>query len=400
MSEDNRNLEALLDAALASDEDGLLEEPTKKHRLTTEDRLDRAFLEIAEFYRTHGRRPSSQTRNIAERRLGARLDGFLANQVRADAVADLDDFGLLTPESPPKNIDELLAHDDLDLLGGDDDIFDLTPLPSRIVTDKAVEVAKRKKARNFSQFEDLFKVKHAELAAGDAVLRNFSGISTIRQGSFFVLGGVMLFVSEVGERDYKVSGGSSRPRERLRVIFENGTESSMYRTSLAIRLAEQNGRAVVPANHVLSLDELGDADIETGHIYVLRSLSSDPQIAGLEDLHKIGFSRTPVSQRIKNATNEPTYLMAPVEVVADYRVYNMRPSALERLIHRVFSEVRLNLSQVGPNGEIYNPSEWFIVPIDAIDQAIEMTVNGDITDFTYDPTTQAFIYRGADEDRR
>lgn len=398
MSEDNPNLEALLDAALASDEDGLLEEPTKEHRLTTEDRLDRAFLEIAEFYRTHGRRPSSQTRNIAERRLGARLDGFLADQVRADAVADLDDFGLLTPESPPKNIDELLAHDDLDLLGGDDDIFDLTPLPSRIVTDKDVEVAKRKQARDFSQFENLFKVKHAELAAGDAVLRNFSGISTIRQGSFFVLSGVMLFVSEVGERDYKVSGGSYRPRERLRVIFENGTESSMYRTSLAIRLAEQNGRAVVPANHALSLDELGDADIETGHIYVLRSLSSDPQIAGLEDLHKIGFSRTPVSQRIKNAIHEPTYLMAPVEVVADYRVYNIRPSALERLIHRVFSDVRLNLSQVGPNGEIYNPSEWFIVPIDAIDQAIEMTVNGDITDFTYDPTTQTFTYMGTGGD--
>ena len=399
MSEDNPNLEALLDAALASDEDGLLEEPTKEHRLTTEDRLDRAFLEIAEFYRTHGRRPSSQTRNIAERRLGARLDGFLADQVRADAVADLDDFGLLTPESPPKNIDELLARDDLDLLGGDDDIFDLTPLPSRIITDKDVEVAKRKQARDFSQFENLFKVKHAELAAGDAVLRNFSGISTIRQGSFFVLGGVMLFVSEVGERDYKVSGGSYRPRERLRVIFENGTESSMYRTSLAIRLAEQNGRAVVPANHALSLDELGDADIETGHIYVLRSLSSDPQIAGLEDLHKIGFSRTPVSQRIKNAIHEPTYLMAPVEVVADYRVYNMRPSALESLIHRVFSNVRLNLSQVGPNGEIYNPSEWFIVPINAIDQAIEMTVNGDITDFTYDPTIQTFIYRGVEGDR-
>lgn len=399
MSEDNPNLEALLDAALASDEDGLLEEPTKEHRLTTEDRLDRAFLEIAEFYRTHGRRPSSQTRNIAERRLGARLDGFLADQVRADAVADLDDFGLLTPESPPKNIDELLAHDDLDLLGGDDDIFDLTPLPSRIVTDKDVEVAKRKQARDFSQFENLFKVKHAELAAGDAVLRNFSGISTIRQGSFFVLGGVMLFVSEVGERDYKVSGGSYRSRERLRVIFENGTESSMYRTSLAIRLAEQNGRAVVPADHALSLDELGDADIETGHIYVLRSLSSDPQIAGLEDLHKIGFSRTPVSQRIKNAIHEPTYLMAPVEVVADYRVYNMRPSALESLIHRVFSNVRLNLSQVGPNGEIYNPSEWFIVPIDAIEQAIEMTVNGDITDFTYDPTIQTFIYRGVEGDR-
>ncbi|MFC2620668.1 MAG: GIY-YIG nuclease family protein, partial [Pauljensenia sp.] len=127
-------------------------------------------------------------------------------------------------------------------------------------------------------------------------------------------------------------------------------------------------------------------------IYVLRSLSTDPQIAGLKHLHKIGFSTTTVSERIKNAVNEPTYLMAPVEVVADYHVYNVRPSALERLIHRVFSDVRLSLIQVGPNGEVCNPSEWFIVPFKAIDQAIEMTVNGDITDFTYDPTSQSFIY--------
>ena len=105
MSMDSINLDALLDAALASDEDGLLEEPTKNHKLTREDRLDRGFLEIAEFYRTHGRRPSSHTRDIAERRLGARLDGFLANEVRADAVADLDDFGLLDPESSPKSVD-------------------------------------------------------------------------------------------------------------------------------------------------------------------------------------------------------------------------------------------------------------------------------------------------------
>ena len=138
MSNDNPNLDALLDAALASDEDGLLEEPVKTRKLTTEDRLDRGFLEIAEFYRAHGRRPRSHTRDIAERRLGARLDGFLADQVRADAVADLDDFGLLAPESAPKDVDELLAHDDLDLLGGDDDIFDVTALPTRIFTDRDV----------------------------------------------------------------------------------------------------------------------------------------------------------------------------------------------------------------------------------------------------------------------
>ena len=151
----------------------------------------------------------------------------------------------------------------------------------------------------FEAFEPLFKAKHAELANGTFRLIPFPGVRTIKSGNFFVLNGLMLFVAEVGETTFTVVGGKQEQKQRLRVIFENGTESSMYRQSLSIRLHEGEGQALARAGHDLS--EVGDADKESGHTYVLRSRSDDPRIAAMQDVHKIGFSRTSVEQRIANA---------------------------------------------------------------------------------------------------
>ena len=76
--------------------------------------------------------------------------------------------------------------------------------------------------------------------------------------------------------------------------------------------------------------------------------------------------------------------MAPVEVVASYRTYNLRASALENLLHRVFAEVRLDLTQIDRKGRDYDPSEWFVVPLHVIDQAIDLIISGDIVDYVYD----------------
>lgn len=373
----------------AADIDGLLDTPTKPTPVTADSRLEKGFLEIVEFYRVHGREPSSSTRNIAERKLGARLDGFRASPERAEQVRPFDEYGLLkAPEID--SVDDLLAEDDLDLLDSDEDIFDLSGLPEQPDKPRSADgVAKRTKAEEFEVFKPLFAAKHAELQEGTWRLIPFRGLSTIKEGTFFVLGGVMAFVAEVGETEFKPSGDRDRPKERLRVVFENGTESSMYRQSFSIRLYEQNGRAVVRTGFDAS--EIGDADQETGHIYVLRSLSEDPEIAGLNDLYKIGFSTTTVNQRVANAAKEPTYLMAPVEVIADYRAYNLRPSALEHLLHRVFATSRLQISQDGPGGRTYNPSEWFIAPLRVIDQAVDMIMTGDIVDVVYDHTSQKLV---------
>lgn len=307
-----------------SDVDGLLELAEKPKKVTSSDRLERAFLEIVEFRRTHDRIPSSTTREIAERKLGARLDGILADEEKIAALKHVDKFGLLEPAEAPASIDDLLGSDDFDLLGDDSGLLDVSDLPQRKSPTSPDSVAKRTKAEGFKEFEPLFKAKHTELADGTFRLIPFPGVRTIEAGNFFVLNGVMLFVAEVGETTFTMVGGKQEQKQRLRVIFENGTESSMYRQSLSFGLHEADGQALARAGH--GFTEVGDTDKESGHIYVLRSRSDDPQSAAMQDLYKIGFSRNSVEQRIANAANAPTYLMAPVEIVADYRTYNLKPS--------------------------------------------------------------------------
>lgn len=380
---------ATIEDLLDSDVDGLLDAPAKSAKVTAADRLERAFLEVVEFRRTHGRVPDSTTREIAERKLGARLDGILANDEKIAALKHLDEFGLLEAPEAPESIDDLLSDDDLDLLGDESGLLDVSDLPVRRQVHDSGDVARREKSQDFEQFEPLFKQKHAELRAGASKLLPYSGMAQIVPGAFFVLNGVMLFIAEVGETEYKKSTVRENKRERLRCIFENGTESSMYRQSLAIRLSDEDGQAVVQAE----VPEILDDDEVSGYIYVLRSLSSDPQITGLQNLHKIGFTRGSIAARIKNAEKSPTYLMAPVEVVASYRTYNLRASALENLLHRVFAEVRLDVTQGDKKGRSYDPAEWYVVPRTVIDQAVDLIISGDIVNVVYDRSAERLVSR-------
>jgi hypothetical protein len=374
-------------ALIDSDVDGLLDAHEKPKKVNPSDRLERAFLEIVQFRRTHLRPPSSSTRNIAERKLGARLDGILANDDKIAALKPLDEFELLVTPEAPASLDDLLGGDDNDLLGDESGLLDVSDLPVRRQVYDAGDVARREKVQDFEQFEPLFKQKHAELRDGASKLLPYPGMTHIVPGAFFVLNGVMLFIAEVGETEYKRSTMRENKRERLRCIFENGTESSMYRQSLAIRLSDEDGQIVLPTEvpEILTDDEV------SGYIYVLRSRSEDPHIAAIRDLHKIGFTRDSIERRIKNAEKSPTYLMAPVEVVASYRTYNLKISALENLLHRVFAEVRLDLTQAGRKGRDYDPSEWFVVPRDVIDQAIDLILSGDIVGYVYDAKAQKLV---------
>ena len=376
-----------IDAILDSDVDGLLDAPEQATKITSDDRLERGFLEIVEFRRANDRIPSSTTRDIAERKLGARLDGILANDEKIAALKPLDEFSLLETPDSPASLDDLLGGDDLDLLGDDSGLLDVSDLPMRRQTYDTENAARRQKAQGFEQFEPLFKQKHAELRDGSSKLLPYPGLTHIIPGAFFVLNGVMLFVAEVGETEYKKTTVRENKRERLRCIFENGTESSMFRQSLAIRLSDEDGQIVVQSE----LPEILGDDQVSGYIYVLRSRSDDPQIAAIKDLHKIGFTRGSVELRIKNAEKSPTYLMAPVDVVATYRLYNLKASALENLLHRVFAEVRLDVSQIDRWGRGYDASEWFVVPRAVIDQAIELIQAGAIVRYVYDAKAQKLI---------
>lgn len=378
-----------IDAILDSDIDGLLDAPEKPAAASAADRLERAFLEVVEFRKAHGHVPSSTTPDIAERKLGARLDGILANQEKIDALKPLDELGLLDASEAPGSIDDLLEGDEFDLLADESGVLDVSDLPARRQVHDGGEAARREKAQDFEQFEPLFVQKHAELQEGTSKLVPYPGMGHIVPGAFFVLDGVMLFIAEVGETEYKKTTVRENKRERLRCIFENGTESSMYRQSLAIRLGDKDGQIVIQTE----VPEILTDDVVSGYIYVLRSLSDDPQIASIKNLHKIGFTRDSVQKRIKNATKSPTYLMAPVEEVASYRTYNLKTSALENLLHRVFADVRLNVTQADHHGRAYDPTEWFVVPIGVIDQAIDLIMSGDIVGYVYDQASQRLAER-------
>lgn len=392
ISTDETSTSAVEDALqhLLDSGDDLLEVPEKPNKVTSSDRLERAFFEIEEFRRAYGRNPSSTTREIAERKLGARLDGILADQAKIDALEHLDEFRLLELPEAPSSIDDLFEDDELDLLD-DDGILDVSDLPARKSPAEDFDVAKRRKATDFASFVPLFKAKHHELAVGTFRLIPFPGVQTVKEGSFFVLNGIMLFVAEIGETQRRIVGGKEEQKQRLRVIFENGTESSLYRQSLSIRLHEQDGLALARTAH--DLTEIGDADVATGYVYVLRSLSDDPQIACLPELYKIGFSRGPVENRVARAQHEPTYLMAPVEIIASYRTYNLKTSALEHLLHRLFVQARLHVSQTGKDGRTYEPSEWFCVPLPVINQAIDLITSREIVNYIYDSEARQLVER-------
>lgn len=379
-------LKAQLDALIAEDTDGLLNLPEKPQPVTNVDRLVKAFQDVTDFVETHGREPSPDTLDIAERKLGARLVGIRASAEKMAELKDHDHLGLLVQDNAPTTLEDLLA-DDMDLLGDTAGILDVSSLPARKSPTDDGDRAVRVKAEDFASFAQLFTDKHHGLSDGAWKLTPFAGESTIREGRFFLINGLMCFVADVLEP--KTERGETKPR--LRVIFENGTESPMYRESLANRLYETGGQALTRAT--MSAAEIGDADEETGYIYVLRSLSDHPDVASLKDLYKIGFSRGPVAKRIAGAEKSPTYLMAPVEVVATYRAYNLRPSALEHLLHRVFAAVQLDASVVNQVGGTVAANEWFVVPLPVIDRAIELIISGEIVGYVYDPAVGDLVGR-------
>ena len=100
-----------------------------------------------------------------------------------------------------------------------------------------------------------------------------------------------------------------------------------------------------------------------------------------------------VVQRIANAKLDPTFLMADVEIVATYELYNINRTRLENLIHRIFDVARLNIEIKDRFGNSVVPREWFLVPRFVIDEAVDRIRDGTITDYTYDPKAAALVPR-------
>lgn len=149
-----------------------------------------------------------------------------------------------------------------------------------------------------------------------------------------------------------------------------------------------------PSAGPLFAGESDEGDLASGTIYVLRSRSDNPTVAAnREVLHKIGVTGGDVAKRIANAKLDPTFLMADVEIVATYTLYNINRVKLENLIHRVFAPAQLDIEIKDRFGNPVVPREWFFVPRFVIDDAVERIKDGTITDYGYDSEMASLVRR-------
>ena len=290
-----------------------------------------------------------------------------------------------------KSLEDIFNDDDLGLLddGKDGDIFKIKHVPvQRAATD---EVAKRKRCKDFDQFEHLFKNVHRELREGKRKLLPFNdkGYQLV-EGNYYVLNGLLAYLADINftSEAKTVDGKRFRKDGRTRTIFENGTESTMLYRSLAKALYK-DGRIVSETNEqensnfYTNFGGITEDDTSTGYIYILKSKSTDPRIQSYDHLYKIGFATTTVEKRIANAKKEPTYLMADVEVIAEYQAFNINPQKFEYYLHAFFGESCLDLLVADKQGKNHQPKEWFIAPLQVIQQAVELLVNGQIMSYQY-----------------
>lgn len=362
-----------------------------------EERIIAGFEDIVRFFEEHGRAPQhGEGRDIFERLYAVRLDRLRELEDCRELLAGIDKHGLLvgTRDNDAVQADEidddsLLAELGIEPAGGDD-IRVLRHVPTAEERRAAEEIANREKCEDFTKFKPLFEQVQRELETGTRETRPFEVKAEIRPGAFFIVGGQTAFVAEMDEI---FTNDQGRSDARLRVIFDNGTQSKMLMRSLQRALNKDDaGRRITESEAgPLFSGQAAEGDEASGIIYVLRSKSDHPVVAEHRELvHKIGVTNMKVEKRIAGAHLQPTFLMANVEIVAQYQLFNINRTKLEKLIHRVFGSAQLDLEIPDRFGTVIKPREWFLVPLTAIDEAVERIRDGSITNYRYD-TSQARI---------
>jgi hypothetical protein len=369
-----------------SDEDNLFTPPKKAKQITPDDRLTSSFNQISDFVQENDRLPDINSEDMQEASLAARLSSIRGNKDKIEALKSVDSLGLLEFPKAPESVDDLFEKDEFGLFSNvGDEILRVNKVLSR--PRPAKERAERRKVEDFENFKPGFEEQQTLLREGKLKLQRYVSVEQLHLGKYYVQAGQMLRIIDATEKKRVYD----RNKERFRVIYENGTESNMYRRSLSMRLYE-DGYAVVGTEEDSVYKKLTDEDEIKGYVYVLRSLSGDPNVQNVKDLHKIGFSTTPVAERIKDAEKDPTYLMSQVSVVDSYILTgDFNPQKVEHFLHRIFSDAKVDLRIIDKSGREYTPNEWYSVPLVAIEQAVNMLQNGDIVDYHYDKELQQIV---------
>lgn len=402
---------SLEDVFSASDEFGLLNVKPRAASPGKGNLLASRFEEINQFIDQHGRRPLVHGDHLSERQMARRLAATLERTEDHEVLIPFDRHGLLSgfsliedvlkDEPPPQSaaapedvicIDDILGGDDLGLLElGDTSILDLKHVP--LTKEAPDEVAQRTPCEDFWRFKSIFNDLHADLKSGKAETVRFAENWQIVPGEAFILNGVMCFVDEVGEEH----GRGEHTDARLRLIFENGTESNMLRRSLGRALyMDETGRRILQDRDEALAQAFQDIrvthrDRRTGCIYIVKTLSQNPALKPFPYLYKIGYTEQTVDERIRNAERDIAFLESPVQKVTDFECFNMNPQRFEALVHAFLAAQRLNVELVGKDGKHYRPREWFAVSLEVAREVINRIIDGSITQYRMDNTTGKIV---------
>ena len=282
-----------------------------------------------------------------------------------------------------KELEEIFDDPLLKLSEEEQSLFDIPQDMRRVIAKKKPDyVAQHQLCENFDDYKPLFAKVHRELKQGLRSLAKITKTATLVEGRFYFVSGQMLLLEKIGELK---KSSNFLPDARTRCIYENGTESDILLQTLRKNVVG-DGYAVTELQEegkFFSNSDVTADDKVTGFIYVLSALSQDPAIKEVKHLYKIGFSTNSVEQRIANAENEPTYLMAPVKIQACYKVVNVNSRKFEDLIHQVLKPAQFQVSVFDDKGVEHQPQEWFVVPLPVVDVIIKKIMDGSIVGYTY-----------------
>lgn len=381
-----------------------------------------SFEAINAFIDQHGRWPSDEG-DLSEKLLARRLSSYQGSQDFHASLKPYDRHGLIPetesmqaqgnesafalaePSSPAyedttdtvatvidaedvtslEDIFASAAFDDLDL--GDESIFDIQHVPALADRASPDEVAQRTVCHDFYEFEHIFRDLHEGLKSGGVRTVRFQQASQVSEGDAFIMEGVLCLIDKIGE--YRVDG-DGRYDPRLRVIFENGTESNHLLRSLAKRLyTDETGRRIVRnADSVVdAFNNVSHKDKRAGQIYFVTTLSDNPTLKAIPNLIKIGYTEQTVEERTKNAVRDIAFLESPVKILASIECYNLNPVKFEGLIHGFLHAQRLKVTLIGKDGNAYKPREWFSVPLDTAREVVRRIIDGSIVQYRMDNTT-------------
>jgi len=393
VTDEDRELLGELGVELAPDDKG--------GRTPREQRVIAGFEEIERFKDEHGHAPQhGDELDIFERLYPVRLDRIRGSEECRNILSGLDRHKLLNESlqaTTPDGADEASDDELLAALGVDtdapkgSDVSELVHVRSNTTRAAAEDVARRGPCADFETFRPVFEQVQHELGAGKRQTAKFEREAkedNFKLGDLFIIGGQKALIASAGESVDKPLFPGDR---RLRVIFDNGTEANLWLRSLKRALYEEGNRKILPRDNVvppLFADHVDESDAAAGSIYVLRSRSEHPFVAEHRNLiHKLGVTGGEVKRRLGYARKDPTYLLADVEVVAEYKLANINRKAMEELLHKIFAPARLDLELKDRFNWPVEPREWFLVPLSAIDEAITKIRDGTIGKFRYDPAT-------------